>query len=269
MTPEDIKNLSYTDFIGFVNQWNVPPGAYSTLSQWKQFSGLDKDSRILEIACTSGFSIRELVLATGANGVGVDLSRASIEAAKETQSKYAPNTNIEYHAADAYEFDPGKKFSHVVLGAALKFFPDPERLMRKLIGESLEDNGFFLASPFYVPEPIPAPLIERAKVIFGITVTNEPYKEIMRPYRGLEILYERHEIPLQETEEELHHYCQSTIDRACERRGITSQSTKDAMFARLLEIKKMSNDLRPYQRYVVLVLRYRSLLYPNRFVELF
>jgi hypothetical protein len=41
------------------------------------------------------------------------------------------------------------------------------------------------------------------------------------------------------------------------------------MYDRLYEIKKMSNDLRPYQMYSVLVLRYRKAVYPNRFVELF
>ena len=33
-----LKGLSYPDFVGFINQWNVLPGAYTTLSKWIAFS---------------------------------------------------------------------------------------------------------------------------------------------------------------------------------------------------------------------------------------
>ena len=48
--------MPYIEFVGFINQWNVLPGAYVTLSKWARFSNLTKTSKILEIACTSGFS---------------------------------------------------------------------------------------------------------------------------------------------------------------------------------------------------------------------
>jgi len=65
ITPEFIKQLSYTDFVGFVNQWNVLPGSYSTLSKWANYSRMDKNSRLLEVACTTGFSSRELATLAG------------------------------------------------------------------------------------------------------------------------------------------------------------------------------------------------------------
>ncbi len=63
ITPEFIKQLSYTDFVGFINQWNVLPGSYSTLSKWAIYSRMNKNSRLLEVACTTGFSSRELAYA--------------------------------------------------------------------------------------------------------------------------------------------------------------------------------------------------------------
>ncbi|MEI7463409.1 MAG: hypothetical protein WCK03_03370 [Candidatus Taylorbacteria bacterium] len=47
ITPEYIKGLSYTDFVGLINQWNVLPGSHVTLSKWAYFSGLNKNSRLL------------------------------------------------------------------------------------------------------------------------------------------------------------------------------------------------------------------------------
>lgn len=268
ITPEFIKQLSYTDFVGFVNQWNVLPGSYSTLSKWAVYSRMDKKSRLLEVACTTGFSSRELTTLTGCGGEGFDLSERSIEMAKYNKTRYAPKIDLSYKVADGYQYKSQGKFTHIAVGASLKFFPDPEKMLNDCIS-ILNDGGYILASPFYVTRAIPDDLIKRAQKVFGITPTIVSYKEIMRLYNNLEIIYEDQNELIQETEDELKYYCKSTIDRACEIRNIKDQKVYDAMFERLLEVKKMSNDLRPCQQYTVLVLRFRKSVYPNRFVELF
>jgi len=268
ITSQYIKKISYTDFVGLVNQWNVLPGSHSTLSKWAQFSKLNKKSNLLEVACTTGFSSRELAIWSGCGGEGFDLSEKSIKMALYNKEKYAPNINFNYKVADGYSYEPIKKFSHIVVGASLGFFPDPQRMLEKCIA-MLEDGGFVLASPFYVVQKLPEDLVKRAQDVFNITPTVASYKEIMRLYNKMEIIFEEHNELIQETEDELHYYCKCTIDRACEMLNITDESVYNAMYDRLYDIKKMSNDLRPYQRYSVLVLRYRKLVYPNRFVELF
>lgn len=268
ITVADIQKMSYTDFVGFINQWNVLPGAYTTLSKWCVFSQLGSSSRILEIACTTGFSSRELSLMSGCHGVAFDISENSVDAAKRNKLLYAPSINVDYCVADGYVFTSEKKFTHIILGAALKFFPQPEKMLKRCIG-LLEDGGYILASPFYVEGSMPENLLEKFKNIFGIYPTTESYKEIMQMYRGLEIIYEDRNDLIQETEEELHHYCESTINRVCMEKDIVDDALKSAMYDRLLQIKRMSNELRPYQRYSVLVLRFRKNIYPNRYVELF
>lgn len=268
LTPEIINQLSYTDFIGLVNQWNVLPGAYSTLSKWIQYSKIDKSSNILEVACTTGFSSREIADMTKCTGVGIDISGSSIEQAKYNLKQYSPNSKIQYIHIDGYEFEPQEKFSHIIFGAALRFFPNPEKMLRKSIS-MLNDGGYILSSEFYVKKPIPQTLANKAKTIFGINITQVGYKEVMKIYEGLEIIYEDKNDLTPETKEELYHYCKSTIDRAVKRLEISNNNLYSAMFNRLFAIKDMSNQLRPYQQYNVLVCRYRSLVYPNRFIELF
>jgi len=268
-TKEGVLAMSYTDFVGFVNQWNVLPGAYVTLSKWKTYGHVNEHSRILELACTSGFSSRELALLSGCSGVGVDISKPSVEMAEFNKKNYAPHIDIDYIHSDGMLYKPEAKFSHVVVGAALKFFSDQQKIVERIVSFYLEDGGLLLASPFYVTKNVPKDMVEKAKKIFGITITTMGYHEVMKDYRGFEILYEDRCSILQETDDELKHYCESTIERACGIRDITDSETKKAMFGRLMEIKKMSNDLRPYQMYTVLVLRYRSNIYPNRYTELF
>jgi Protein-L-isoaspartate carboxylmethyltransferase len=265
----DIDTMPYTDFVGFINQWNVLPGAYVTLSKWSKFSDLNQNSRIIEIACTSGFSSRELSVMTKCSGVGIDISGPSIEMAKYNQKTYNPEIKMEYILADGYNYEPKEKFSHAVIGAALKFFPNPKLMIDKIVLSYLADGGYLLASPFYVIENIPKALVDKARKVFGIEITTENYKNVMKNYEGFEILFEDKCDITQETEEELKHYCESTVDRACELRGVDDMNVKQTMYDRLMEIKKMSNELRPYQMYSVLVLRYRSAIYPRRYTELF
>jgi 2-polyprenyl-3-methyl-5-hydroxy-6-metoxy-1,4-benzoquinol methylase len=268
LTKDYINEISYTDFVGLINQWNVLPGSYSTLSKWRIFSQLNENSRLLEVACTTGFSSRELALQSGCSGEGIDISEKSVQMANHNRNVYAPDINFKYQIADGYSYQSDRKFTHIAVGAALGFFPDPKKMLDHCI-ELLEDGGHVLASPFYVTENIPNALIERAQKIFGITPTTISYKEIMEHYKGFEIVYEERNKLIQETEAELAHYCASTVDRAVAMLNVNDLEIKQAMYDRLYSIKKMSNDLRPYQRYTVLVLRYRSNVYPNRYVELF
>jgi SAM-dependent methyltransferase len=266
---EEILNLSYTDFVGFINQWNVLPGAHVTLSKWVTFGKVDNSSHILELACTSGFSSREIATITGCTGIGIDISGPSVKAAILNKEIYAPDIKIMYEVADGHVYKPKEKFTHVVVGAALKFFGNQKEVTDRIVSEYLKDGGFLLASPFFAVKKVPQEVIDKAREVFGITITTESYKEAMKAYSDFEIIYEDRCELVEETEEELEAYCTATIARAADFHGIVDDEVKQVMYSRLLEIRRMTNVLRRYQNYTVLVLRYRKNVYPSRYVELF
>lgn len=271
ITSRLIGKLSYPDFIGFINQWNTPPGAYSTLSKLAVFSKMTKRSHLLEVACSTGFSSRELALSTGCSGIGFDLSRNSIATANYNKKHYAPNIRISYEVADGYIFKPQKKFSHIVVGGNMAFFPNPESMLIRCIS-MLRDGGFILATPYYVTRQMPQEIILRSHKLLGISLksfSDFSYKKVMRLYNKLEIIYEDRNELTQETEEELGYYCKSVIDRACAIHHITDQKIYKVMYDKLLAIRQLINEGRPYQKYCVLVLRYRKSVYPHRYVALF
>lgn len=268
LTPKKIQEMLYTDFVALVNQWNVLPGSYVTLSQWSQYANINQNSRVLSVACTTGFTLRELATLTKCSGIGIDISEASAEMANINKATYAPDLNLEYFYQDAYHYKPTEKFTHIEVGAALKFFPDVEKITKK-ITSWLVDGGYLLVCPYYISKPVPQELVERAKEVFGITITTENYKDVMSVYKGFEIMYEDRKDIIQESEAEMHWYTESTIKRACEMHNIQDEALRNALYERLYAIKKMANDLRPYQAYTTLVLRYRKSIYPNRYVELF
>jgi SAM-dependent methyltransferase len=262
------ENISYTDFIGWINQWNVLPGAYNTLSKWRVYSSLNEKSHLLEIACTTGFSSRELSILSGCGGLGIDISQRSVDTAIKNKEIYSPNIKIEYKTADAYRFLDKKTFTHVVVGSGLGFFDNPKAILEH-IPSLLTDGGMLLASPFYINKKIPQKLVKKAKEIFGINITQQNYKQIMSMYSDYEILFEERNILIPEIKKELKHYCVSTLKKLSEEGVILSKAEYKMAYNRLMRIKLMSNELRPYQGYVVLVLRYRKFTYQKRCVELF
>ncbi|MBU1088534.1 class I SAM-dependent methyltransferase, partial [Patescibacteria group bacterium] len=172
LTVKEIERLCYTDFVGYINQWNVLPGSYSTLSKWKVFSNLHSNSYLLEVACTTGFSSRELAVLSGCSGIGIDISKSSIKAAKDNIMRYASKAKIKYLFQDAHIYKPKEKFSHIVVGASLKFFSNPQKMFNLCVSW-LDDGGYLLASPFFVTKKIPDSLVKDFKKIFNITPTQE------------------------------------------------------------------------------------------------
>lgn len=268
VTTEFLDGLAYPDFVGFINQWNVLPGSHVTLSKWIKFGDIAESSKLLQFACTTGFQSREIAARTGCQAKGFDLSPYAIWAAKYNHEHYDPEAKLEYFCADGHIYGAEEKYTHIAVGAGLKFFNDPAKTMKRCIS-LLENKGCLLASPFYVTKDIPSELIKKAEKVFGITPTTEGYKDVMELYEGLDVMYEDRNQLIPETEEELRAYCTATIDRACKIHNIGQQEVYDAMYQRLYDVKEMSNLLRPYQEYSVLVLRYREDIYPNRYVELF
>lgn len=267
-TEETINDLSYTSFIALINQTNVPPGAYSTLTKWRVNSGMNSDSRIFEAACSTGFSILNLVKNSNSKGIGVDISSPSIEAAKKMAIKMQLDNHTGFECADATTYQVQEKFSHIVVGAALGFFSNPSAMIKNIF-TMVDDHAYVLASPFYAFNEVPADIVKESQRILGITPTTQNYKQIMKLYHGFDIEYEDRLDSIPETDDEIKHYCESTVSRACQELKIADNYRYMLLFERLKEIKQICNKLREYQKYSVLVLKYNRDYYPNRYVEIF
>ena len=259
---EDLKKMPYTEFISFAHQWNIPPGSFVTLNEWAIFSRINKDSRILEIASTTGFSSREIARITGCSAVGIDICSSSVERAQFNHQLYAKNLDLEYICMDACDYKSEKKFTHIILGAALGFFENPEKMINNL-KELLEDDGMILVSPYYLKgDKLPKDLIEKTKKVIEINPTNFDYYEAIKPYENFEVLYENRKEIIPETEEQMEKYSRDTINTACKFHNITDEEIIEYMYQRMYEIKNICNELHKYFGYSVIVLRYRKNIYP-------
>jgi SAM-dependent methyltransferase len=265
---EEVWSASYPDFVAMINQTNVMPGAYATVNTWALYSMIGASSSVLDVACTTGFSSRELARLTGCRALGFDLSPDAVALATFNHACIDPSLDLRYIQADGYEFETAERFTHVVIGATLGFFPEPRAMAERLVG-FLQDGGYILASPFYCEHRLPDDVAALRRDIFGIAGPMESWKDLMSYIPGLIVVREEHHRLRPETDLEIEHYCQSTVDRVCHQAGIAAPDVKTAMVERLRLVKLATNRLREHQRYAVLVLQLRRTEYPRRYVELF
>lgn len=268
MDIETLKSMTYTQFVAYIDQWNVPPGALDTINQWSVFGHVTDRSNILEIACTTGLSSREIARITCCSSVGIDLCADSIEAAKMNAQIYGEGLNLHYECADACKFQSEKKFTHLIIGASLGFFSEPNAMINRL-PDFFDHEGYILASPYYRCGDMPEQLKQDCHRIIGIIPTTTNYDEVRNVYANFEVAYEKRCNIVLETEEQMKKYTYDSITRACKLRNISSPELFEYMYKRLYDIKWVSNEMHKYQAYSVLVLRYYDKVYPNRFLELF
>ena len=93
-------------------------------------AGVQKGSRVLDVACGTGVLIGDYLKREVVSVTAIDLSPEMIQIAK---AKF-PQKNITCLCGDAEEAEPGKEYDAIIVYNALPHFPDPEKLISHLSG---------------------------------------------------------------------------------------------------------------------------------------
>lgn len=146
---------SYTDLIGRAKIENDPPGGISTVQWWLDEAGITAEDRVLDLACSTGFSSRNIAGLTGAKSVGIDISAPSIETAIEfvEESGLSDRCSFELGNAEKLSFE-NESFSVVVVGSVFGFISDKQAALREC-SRVLLPGGRLCVGSFYfrsIPE---------------------------------------------------------------------------------------------------------------------
>lgn len=170
MTPtrlEQIWKMPYPDFVAFIDQDNSPPGHEGTVAWWSERAGIERGSRVLDLACNTGYSSRTLCKRVGCEAAGIDLSERAIAAARAAASAPCFDGKLEYRSGDASELPwPDASFSHVVAGCCFGFIERRDRALDE-VSRVLEPGGALcVAALAYTSEP-PSELLDALETCLG------------------------------------------------------------------------------------------------------
>jgi ubiquinone/menaquinone biosynthesis C-methylase UbiE len=131
MAPDALKSCCTTFYenpiVGLVLGETFHPGGTELTLSLGTHLGLNKDSRVLDVACGSGVSAIALVKQFGCHVTGVDLSQKNLDRASATAASMDLTDKLKFVHSDAevLKFD-AETFDAVICECALCTFPDKE-----------------------------------------------------------------------------------------------------------------------------------------------
>ncbi|NJQ21770.1 class I SAM-dependent methyltransferase [Enterobacter pseudoroggenkampii] len=249
LTEEIIANMSYPDFVALMRQDNTPPGAEYTIDHWIKYANINKDSYLLDLACSTGFSSRECYKRTGSSSKGIDISDAAVKVANDKASELNAGDTLEYIVADACNLPfKDNEFTHVLGGCNFAFIQDRVAALKEVY-RCLKRNGIICVANFYYRREIPEELIN--DVYNAINFRPDPSWNLHFWHQFFSrdftlIKEENHEMESQSFDE----LKDDIYDYIFNRNEFTKKLQTDLrsrFFERLLKIREPLNKQRDYQ----------------------
>ncbi|MDY6783755.1 MAG: class I SAM-dependent methyltransferase [Cyanobacteriota bacterium] len=138
---ENIAEAKPEDFVPACRRWD---------EYMLEQSGIQSESRVLEVACGNGNAAISIAQQTGCEVVGIDLSSSYIENAQAKASNF-DSLRVSFHKESATDLPfPDNSFTHAWSQGALYHIPE----LNKALAETyrvLKPGGFFLFDDLVSP----------------------------------------------------------------------------------------------------------------------
>ena len=176
LTSKDIEKMNYNELIALVKETNRPPGGSRSIYYILDRLFISKESKILEIGTSTGFTALEIARLTKSEVKAIDINETSLGEAKE-RAKKENLENIIFMKADArvLPFEDGC-FDLVFCGNLLSIIDKKEKAFEEL-KRVTKKSGFIAAIPMYYVKKPSQGLARKVSEAIGIniTVTDKDY----------------------------------------------------------------------------------------------
>lgn len=158
-TYNDIEKMNYNELISVVKETNRPPGGIRTILEALKFLNLDKDSKLLDIGTSTGFTAIEIARLKKCKVVGIDINNDSLEEARARAKKFGVK-DVTFSLEDATVLSfPQESFDAVFCGNVTSLIPDRKKALLEYIRVT-KQGGFIIATPMYYIKTPPDSLID-------------------------------------------------------------------------------------------------------------
>lgn len=181
-----LEECDLFDFMAhYVGMTVLHPGGLWATDRQARLCHIDKDSRVLDIACGKGTSAIYLARKYGSHIVGVDLDAGFVDQATRLAEKKGLGNRLDFRTADALHLPFGDNEFDVTLSQAfLVLIPDQERAVREAVRVTRPGGYIAWLELSFTREPPPS-LFERAAAsacegCFRHTLTFEGWERLFR-----------------------------------------------------------------------------------------
>jgi len=179
-----IWELPYGDFVGFIGQQNSPPGNYETIKAWDSLGSFSESSKVLDLACSTGFSSRKMSYLSGCKSIGIDLSFIAVAEALRQVNQLSKERRPQYAVADACLLPfRNKTFTHIVAGSTFGFIRNRNKALQECARVLGKRGRLCIAYYFYSSCPR-QPLLKELRDLIGYRPNSRRNYEYWQSFFG-------------------------------------------------------------------------------------
>lgn len=175
LTENDIDEMSYVDFISLLGETNRCPGGKRTIQKIIQSTFIDRNSKVLEVGCNTGFTSLEIARISKAKVEGIDIVATAVDEANRVlqQDSEEVRNNVNFSVASALDIPfASDEFDLVVVGGATSFIDDKSQAISEYF-RVLKPWGFLSVTNLCYIQPPPEDIINAVSGVIGVKI--EPW----------------------------------------------------------------------------------------------
>lgn len=254
ISPEDVHDMNYVEFMAFIDETNRPPGGKKAVRELIESCNIRSSDVVLDVGCNTGFVSFELTRVAECDVVAIDLSSKMVKQTKaRTRKQYSPHP-ISCVLGDAQNlpFHEGM-FDRVVSGGSTAFIHDRKRALTEY--RRVVRNWQFVGEiNFYYAEEPPDQLINKLNDRMGTNIEKWKLEDWIELYEGAG--FEIYDISTNEIESVPLREVQEYARTLALNKGINKPVQK-AIETRLRDLMELFNRNHEYLNYAVITLRKR------------
>lgn len=253
---DDLNKISYTDFVSLICEENRPSGGKFTIREIVKNSFITKDSKVLEIGCTNGFSSLEINKLINCKIIGVDINKNSIENAnKRIKENGLDSDRISFEVGNAEHLRfQDNEFDLIICGNAMSFVSNKNKAIEE-IKRVLKPNGFISIVPIWYKEVPDERIISKVNDELGFKI-NCTYEKDWLNYDKwkLELYYKKNYGFIKRTSDDIEKYVNNVIDgKQC--LSVYNKAEKNIIKRRWKKTMKIFNENLSLTNFSIILLR--------------
>lgn len=170
LTSKDILEMDYNQLIGLTKETNRPPGGRKTVFEIANRTCIDRESKVLEIGTSTGFTAIELSKLIKCKITSIDINEMSLKEAEERAKKEGLD-NIEFIKADVNQLPfEDSEFDLIIVGNVLSLMSNKEKAFNEC-RRVCKKTGFIVAVPMFYLETPSEELIKNVSNAIQVNIT--------------------------------------------------------------------------------------------------
>lgn len=254
ITVKEIKKMNYVDLMAFLDEINRPPGGKNSVRALVQNCFINKNSKVLDVGCNTGYVSFEITHLSKCSVTGIDINENMIKTAEKIRKRDPLGHLVRFKVADALSLPFLKEtFDIVVSGGSTAFINDKLKALQEY-KRVLKQWGFVADINFFYKKKPPVSLLKKLNSILEIKIEPWDMKYWTNLYKkvGLEKYFIQVNQVQSVSRQAVEDYC-----FAMAKEKQLSRSAELELKNRLLKIMSVFNENHKYLKYGVFIFRKR------------